>query len=70
MRDKTVNLSDQAEELTSAFVEFRAKAKQLSEEQDLVRKALDKSNPIWELLTLPSVILHLLFFFLCNFKTF
>ncbi|ULT96468.1 hypothetical protein L5515_011906 [Caenorhabditis briggsae] len=54
MRDKTVDLSSQAEELTNAFQEFRVKAKQLSEEQDLVRKALDKSNPIWELLTLPS----------------
>ncbi|CAO4374603.1 unnamed protein product [Caenorhabditis nigoni] len=54
MRDKTVDLSSQAEELTNAFHEFRLKAKQLSEEQDLVKKALDKSNPIWELLTLPS----------------
>ncbi|EGT48511.1 hypothetical protein CAEBREN_07977 [Caenorhabditis brenneri] len=54
MRDKTVNLSGQADELTTAFQEFRSKAKKLAEEQDLVRKSLDKSNPIWELLTLPS----------------
>ncbi|CAI5448292.1 unnamed protein product [Caenorhabditis angaria] len=54
MRDKTVDLSGQADELTQAFSDFRTKSKVLAAEQELTKKALDKTNPIWELLSLPS----------------
>ncbi|CAB3406567.1 unnamed protein product [Caenorhabditis bovis] len=54
MREGTEDLSARSEELTNAFQDFRKKAKLLAAEQELIQKALDKSNPLWELLSLPS----------------
>ncbi|CAD6199237.1 unnamed protein product [Caenorhabditis auriculariae] len=54
MRDKTDGLSAEISHMNEEFQSFRAKSKALSAEQELIRKAIDKSNPVWELLSLPS----------------
>lgn len=54
LKNSTLDLTKDVGNLTAAFQAFRAEAKTCSQEMTLTNKALDKTNPLWELLSLPS----------------